>query len=46
MDGRMKENMTSLMHVRLFEKGNLIFNDIGQHAGLEVAGAIDHIMMA
>jgi len=45
MDGRIKESMTSHMHVQLYEKGKLIFDDIGQHTGLEVAGAIDQIMM-
>ena len=33
------------MHVQLYVKVKFIFDDIGQHTGLEVAGAIDQIMM-
>jgi tocopherol cyclase len=43
MDGRIKESMTSHMHVQLYEKGKLIFDDIGMNTGLEVAGEIDQI---
>lgn len=45
MDGRIKESMTSHMHVQLFEKGKLIFDEIGKNAGLEVAGDIDQILI-
>jgi hypothetical protein len=43
MDGRIKECMTSLIDVNLYDKKaqNIILLDIGRNAGLEVAGKIE-----
>ncbi|MFB6320663.1 tocopherol cyclase family protein [Saccharicrinis sp. FJH54] len=46
MDGRIKESMTAEIDVRLTDKkGNVIFEDRGRNAGLEVAGNISEIMI-
>jgi tocopherol cyclase len=47
MDGRIEESMTSTIEIRLTDLKNnkIIFNDTGHHAGLEVAGKIEEIMV-
>jgi tocopherol cyclase len=47
MDGRIEESMTSAIEVRLTDIKNnkTIFHDTGHHAGLEVAGKIEEIMV-
>jgi len=45
MDGRIKESMTSEIQVKLYEKGKLIFDDVGKNTGLEVAGDIKEITL-
>jgi hypothetical protein len=46
MDGRISESMTSLIEVSLFDKNNkVVFRDMGRNAGLEVAGAIEEIII-
>ena len=46
MDGRIDESMTAQLQIRLLEKktGKLLIEDVGVHAGLEVAGAVDQII--
>ncbi len=45
MDGRIKESMTSLIDVQLYDKinQNIILLDIGRNAGLEVACQIKEL---
>lgn len=45
MDGRIEESMTSSMEVLLTDKktGQVVLNDTGRNAGLEVAGRIEEI---
>lgn len=47
MEGRIEESMTSTIDVSLFNKktNKLLFNGKGEHAGLEVAGNIDEIIV-
>jgi hypothetical protein len=47
MDGRIEESMTSEIHIRLLElkTGKTIYQDTGRHAGLDVAGNIDDIII-
>lgn len=47
MDGRISESMTSEIEVKLFDKKtqNLVFEDTGRNAGLEVAGKIEEIFV-
>ncbi len=47
MDGRIEESMTSEIEVKLFDKknNNLLLNDIGKNAGLEVAGNVEEIIV-
>lgn len=42
MDGRIEESMTSKLEVRLIDarSGDVLFEDVGRNAGLEVAGEI------
>lgn len=46
MDGRIEESMTAQLHIQLVEKktGAIVLDDTGVHAGLEVAGTIEHIL--
>jgi hypothetical protein len=48
MNGRIKESMTSELHIELIDikQGKTIFKDVGRHAGLEVAGDIDQITIS
>lgn len=45
MDGKIEESMTSNIQVKLFDKktNNVILDDIGRSAGLEVAGQINKL---
>lgn len=45
MDGRIEESMTATLHVKVIERksGQIIFEDTGRMAGLEVAGKIEEI---
>lgn len=45
MDGRIEESMTATVQVKLLDKKNdqLLLNDTGRSAGLEVAGNIDSL---
>lgn len=47
MDGRIEESMTATVEVKLTDRktGELIFNDTGRNAGLEVAGKIEEIII-
>lgn len=47
MDGRIEESMTAKVELSLFDKKaqKTIFQDVGRNAGLEVAGAIEEIMI-
>lgn len=47
MDGRIEESMTSVVRVKLMDarSGQLLLDDIGRNAGLEVAGKIEKIMV-
>lgn len=47
MEGRIEESMTSRLELLLTERktGSIILQDTGHHAGLEVAGAIDEIIL-
>jgi tocopherol cyclase len=47
MDGRVEESMTSAIEVLLTDNKNkqIIFQDTGRNAGLEVAGKIEEIMV-
>ena len=47
MDGRIEESMTALTAVHLFDKKakKSLLNDTGRNTGLEVAGAIQEIMI-
>jgi tocopherol cyclase len=47
MDGRIEESMSAKISVRLIERGsdNVILQDIGLHAGLEVAGLISELFI-
>jgi tocopherol cyclase len=41
MTGKMSESLQAIIHIRFFERGNLIFEGDGRNAGLEVAGETD-----
>lgn len=45
MDGRVEESMTAKIEVQLLDKksNQLLFEDVGRNAGLEVAGNISEI---
>jgi tocopherol cyclase len=47
MDGRIEESMTSIIDVSLFNKktNKILFEGKGKHAGLEVAGNIEEIII-
>ncbi len=47
MDGRIDESMTAEIGINLtdIKSGRIIFNDTGRHAGLEVAGKIEEIIV-
>lgn len=47
MDGRIEESMTAKIEVKLFDKKNkqILLEDIGRNAGLEVAGKIKEIII-
>jgi tocopherol cyclase len=47
MDGRISESMTSELEVTLSDKksGEVLFNDTGRNAALEVAGKIEEIIL-
>lgn len=47
MDGRVEESMTAQVEVQLTNKktNQLVFEDTGRNAGLEVAGKIEEIML-
>lgn len=47
MEGRIEESMTSRLEILLTDRmtGAVLLNDTGYHAGLEVAGEIDKIIM-
>jgi len=47
MDGRIEESMTSSLEVLLTDKktGQVVLNDTGRNAGLEVAGRIEEIVV-
>jgi len=47
MDGRIEESMTSEVKVQLtdVESGNVIFDDTGRNAGLDVTGRIEELIL-
>lgn len=47
MDGRVEESMTAKVDVQLFNKKTkqIVFEDTGRNAGLEVAGKIEEILL-
>jgi hypothetical protein len=47
MDGRISESMSSELDIKLISKrsGEVLFNDTGKNAALEVAGKIEEIMV-
>lgn len=47
MDGRIEESMTSDVHVNLTDvkSGEVIFNDTGRNAGLDVAGKVEELIV-
>jgi hypothetical protein len=47
MDGRIEESMNARIEVMLTDRksGEIIFNDVGRNAGLEVAGKIEEIIL-
>lgn len=47
MDGRINESMAAKIKVQLFDSrtNQLLFDDTGRNAGLEVAGSIEEIML-
>ena len=46
MDGRIEESMTACIHIKLTERksGSVIFEEVGEHAGLEVAGNYNKLL--
>ncbi len=48
MDGRIEESMSSEIHAVLMEKpsGKILFDDIGRHAAIEVAGIVDELIVS
>ncbi|MGL4368370.1 MAG: hypothetical protein ACRCUT_01665, partial [Spirochaetota bacterium] len=46
MDGRIEESMTSVIHIRLYDRKfrRTVFDDTGYNAGLEAAGKLSRIM--
>jgi tocopherol cyclase len=44
MDGKIKESLTSKIEVQFFEKKNIIFEGIGEKAGLEWRGAEEELI--
>jgi len=47
MEGRIEESMNSSIKIKLIDNKTkqVIFSDVGHHAGLEVAGDIEHIFV-
>jgi hypothetical protein len=47
MDGRIEETMNAIIHVQLKDKksGKILLEEKGNHAGLEVAGRIEEILV-
>ena len=47
MDGRIEESMTTVLDVKLINKrtGEIVFEDKGRNAGLEIAGKINEIII-
>ena len=47
MDGRIEESMTAELHVTLLDKkkNTFILDDVGNNAGLEVAGKFEEILI-
>ena len=47
MDGRIEESMSSKINVQLYSKKEkrIVFNDIGYHAAMEVAGTIEELLI-
>ena len=44
MTGKVNESMQAKVHVKLFEKEQLIFEGNGRNAGLEVAGPVEELL--
>ncbi|MEM1217687.1 MAG: tocopherol cyclase family protein [Bacteroidota bacterium] len=44
MTGKVNESLQSTIHVRFFDRDQLIFEETGRHAGLEVAGDVDKLL--
>lgn len=44
MAGKVNESLNAKIHVRLLKNGNLIFDDWGRNAGLEVAGEYHELL--
>ncbi|MCG8327652.1 MAG: hypothetical protein MI974_08200 [Chitinophagales bacterium] len=42
--GKVNESLQSSVHVKLFDRKNLIFEGDGQHTGLEVAGPVEELL--
>jgi tocopherol cyclase len=41
MTGKVSESLQAEIHIRFYERGNLLYEGTGRNAGLEVAGAVD-----
>ena len=44
MTGKINESLQATVEVELFENGRRIFEDVGRHAGLEVAGEVREVL--
>lgn len=44
MTGKVNESLDAKIHLKLYEKNQLIFDDFGRNAGLEVAGPYEELL--
>ncbi len=44
MTGKVNESMQGVLHVRFFEKDQLVFEGTGRNAGLEIAGEVSELL--
>jgi hypothetical protein len=46
MTGKVRESLQAEIHIRFYERGQLLYEGMGRNAGLEVAGAVDILWTA
>ncbi len=44
MTGKVSESLQAILHVKFYDRGNLVFDSYGRNAGLEAAGAVDILL--